>query len=62
MRRLVDLAGPARSAVNTVLPNDDPSLLTYEEPSLNGNRRTSFGDMTLAGSLITGSNEGTLKA
>ncbi|KAF1845322.1 uncharacterized protein K460DRAFT_416596 [Cucurbitaria berberidis CBS 394.84] len=32
------------------------------EPSLNGNRRTSFGELTLAGSLITGSNEGTLKA
>lgn len=36
--------------------------LTDEEPSLNGNRRTSFGEMSLAGSLITGSNEGTLKA
>jgi len=32
------------------------------EPSLNGNRRTSLGEMSLAGSLITGSNEGTLKA
>ncbi|KAF2853316.1 hypothetical protein T440DRAFT_487751 [Plenodomus tracheiphilus IPT5] len=32
------------------------------EPSLNGNRRTSFGEMTLAGSLITGVNEGTLRA
>lgn len=31
------------------------------EPSLNGNRRTSFGEMALAGSLITGVNEGTLR-
>ena len=37
-------------------------VLTDEEPSLNGNRRTSLGEMSLAGSLITGSNEGTLKA
>ena len=37
-------------------------MLTEEEPSINGNRRTSFGEMTLAGSLITGSNEGALKA
>lgn len=40
-----------------------PSWSSHDrEPSLNGNRRTSFGEMTLAGSLITGSNEGTLKA
>lgn len=38
------------------------SLLTSQEPPLDGDRRTSFGDMTLAGNLITGSNEGTLKA
>jgi hypothetical protein len=38
------------------------SLLTSQETPLNGDRRTSFGDMTLAGYLITGSNEGTLKA
>jgi hypothetical protein len=38
------------------------SLLTSQETPLNGDRRTSFGDMTLAGNLITGSNEGTLKA
>jgi hypothetical protein len=38
------------------------SLLTPQESPLNGARRTSFGEMTLAGSLITGSNEGTLKA
>lgn len=33
-----------------------------QEASLNGNRRTSFGEMNLGGSLITGSNEETLKA
>lgn len=38
------------------------SMLINQESSLNGNRRTSFGEMALAGSLITGSNEGTLKA
>lgn len=38
------------------------SLLTSQETPLNGDRRTSFGDMTLAGNLITSSNEGTLKA
>ncbi|KAF1923148.1 uncharacterized protein M421DRAFT_9928 [Didymella exigua CBS 183.55] len=38
------------------------SLLTSQETPLNGDRRTSFGDMTLAGNLITGSHEGTLKA
>jgi hypothetical protein len=37
-------------------------MLTDQESLLNGNRRTSLGEMTLAGSLITGSNEGTLKA
>jgi hypothetical protein len=41
--------------------------LTHEEHSLNGavqssNRRISFGEMTLAGNLITGSNEATIKA
>jgi hypothetical protein len=41
--------------------------LTYQEHSLNGtaangNRRISFGEMTLAGNLITGSNEATIKA
>lgn len=39
-----------------------PPILTNLDPSLNGNRRTSFGEMALAGSLITGSNEGTLRA
>ncbi|KAJ4313062.1 hypothetical protein N0V94_007143 [Neodidymelliopsis sp. IMI 364377] len=38
------------------------SLLTTQETPLNGDRRTSFGEMTLAGNLITGSNEATLKA
>jgi hypothetical protein len=38
------------------------SLLTAEEPQLNGNRRTSFGEMSLIGSLVTGSNEDILKA
>jgi hypothetical protein len=38
------------------------SLLTVEEPALNGNRRTSFGEMSLIGSLVTGSNEDILKA
>lgn len=38
------------------------SLLTSQETPLNGDRRTSFGDMTLAGNLITSSNEGILKA
>jgi len=33
-----------------------------QDSSLNGNRRTSFGDMNLGGSLITGSNEEILKA
>lgn len=48
--------------------NDHPlehnmlSLLTSQDAPLNSDRRTSFGDMTLAGNLITGSNEGTLKA
>ena len=44
-----------------------PYSLTHEEQSLNGagpnsNRRISFGEMTLAGNLITGSNEATIKA
>jgi hypothetical protein len=42
------------------------SPLTYQEQPLNGaansNRRISFGDMTLAGNLITGSNELAIKA
>jgi hypothetical protein len=38
------------------------SVLTIEEPVLNGNRRTSFGEMSLIGSLVTGSNEEILKA
>lgn len=48
--------------------NDHPnersmlSLLTIQETTTNGDRRTSFGDMALAGNLIAGSNEGTLKA
>ncbi|KAH8730672.1 hypothetical protein GQ44DRAFT_767853 [Phaeosphaeriaceae sp. PMI808] len=32
------------------------------DPTLNGNRRSSFGEMSLIGSLVTGSNEDTLKA
>lgn len=48
--------------------NDHPleqtmlSLLTTQDTSLNGDRRTSFGEIAMAGNLITGSNEGTLKA
>jgi hypothetical protein len=48
--------------------NDHPfeqtmlSLLTAQETPLNNDRRTSFGDMALAGNLMTGSNEGSLKA
>lgn len=38
------------------------SLLTAQETPLNGDPRTSFGEMALAGNLITGSNEGMLKA
>lgn len=38
------------------------SPLTVQETPMNSDRRTSFGDMALAGNLITGSNEGTLKA
>jgi hypothetical protein len=38
------------------------SVLTHQEPALNGNRRTSFGEMNLIGSLVTGSNEDVLKA
>jgi hypothetical protein len=37
-------------------------VLSEQEASLNGNRRTSFGEMSLGGSLITGLNEETLKA
>ncbi|KAF1829799.1 hypothetical protein BDW02DRAFT_573650 [Decorospora gaudefroyi] len=37
-------------------------VLPEQESSLNGNRRTSFGELTLGGSLITGLNEETLKA
>jgi hypothetical protein len=38
------------------------TLLTSEESALNGVRRTSFGEMSLIGSLVTGSNEDILKA
>jgi hypothetical protein len=38
------------------------SVLTIEEPVLNGNRRTSFSEMSLISSLVTGSNEDILKA
>lgn len=38
------------------------SMLTTKEPALNGHRRTSFGEMSLIGSLVTGSNEEVLKA
>lgn len=39
-------------------------VLTFEDFPTNGQhiRRPSFSDMTLAGNLITGSNEGTIKA
>lgn len=37
-------------------------VLSEQEASLNGNRRTSFGELALGGSLIAGSNEETLKA
>jgi hypothetical protein len=37
-------------------------VLPDQDSSLNGNRRTSFGDMSLGGSLITGSHEEILKA
>ena len=37
-------------------------VLMEQESSVNGNRRTSFGEMNLGGSLITGLNEETLKA
>lgn len=41
----------------------DPALhADFQDASLNGNRRTSFGEMNLIGSLVTGSNEETLKA
>lgn len=38
------------------------SVLTIQDPALNGNRRNSFGEMSLIGSLVTGSNEDILKA
>jgi hypothetical protein len=40
------------------------SILTVEDFPTNGQhiRRSSFSDMTLAGNLITGSNDGTIKA
>jgi hypothetical protein len=38
-----------------------PALME-QESSVNSNRRTSFGEMNLGGSLITGLNEETLKA
>jgi hypothetical protein len=38
------------------------SMLTSQELPVNGNRRTSFGEMSLVGNLIAGSNEETLKA
>ena len=46
------------------LPPEEPALvvLTSQEPALNGDRRTSFGEMNLIGSLVTGSNEEVLKA
>lgn len=45
-------------------PSEQPmlSMLTTEEPLMNGARRTSFGEMSLIGSLVAGSNEETLKA
>ncbi|PVI05038.1 hypothetical protein DM02DRAFT_125003 [Periconia macrospinosa] len=47
--------------------DDDVYTLTGQESAPNGmdvnsNRRVSFGEMSLAGSLITGSNEATIKA
>ena len=38
------------------------SMLTAQDTLMNGDRRTSFGELTLAGNLITGSNEGAMKA
>ncbi|KAF2025862.1 hypothetical protein EK21DRAFT_75499 [Setomelanomma holmii] len=46
---------------NTYPPEENaPSVLTHEELPLNGNRRTSFGEMI--GNLVTGSHEDILKA
>lgn len=38
------------------------SLLTRKETPVNNDRPTSFGDMALAGNLMTGSHQGTLRA
>ena len=37
-------------------------ILTGQDLPMSDNRRTSFGDVAMAGSLITGSNESILKA
>lgn len=41
---------------------DGYSMLTGQEPSMNGHHRNSFSELSLIGNLITGSNEGSLKA
>jgi hypothetical protein len=59
-------SGQDRGTYNTS-DHDIKMLLTSQEYSSNGtsqpaNRRSSFADMTLVGSLMAGSNEGTIKA
>jgi hypothetical protein len=59
-------SGQDRGTYNTS-DHDIKMLLTSQEYSSNGtsqpvNRRSSFADMTLAGNLMAGSNEGTIKA
>ena len=51
----------AQDRGNGYLPEETrPCLLTHQELPMNGNRRTSFGEMI--GNLVTGSNEDILKA
>ncbi|KAH7083335.1 hypothetical protein BKA63DRAFT_403028 [Paraphoma chrysanthemicola] len=51
----------AQDRGNGYLPEENtPTVLTHQELPLNGNRRTSFGEMI--GNLVTGSNEDILKA
>jgi hypothetical protein len=54
-------SGPDRGSGASVDAHGLP-VLPDQDSSLNGNRRTSFGDMNLGGSLITGSHEEILKA
>ena len=61
-KHLADLPGLVRIAVSAMdLSYKQFPILTALDSSLNGHRRTSFGEMALAGSLITGSHEGILK-